>query len=112
MKIINTLRTAANSFNYSRIRRLVFAPAVFFVATISGVSMGQESSPSRIDPASLSRLPGLLRDDMTAEHRPLFDRIAGAGRSTPMLGPGGVSLYMPRVADGMDLINQYLRYDS
>jgi 4-carboxymuconolactone decarboxylase len=74
--------------------------------------MGQESSPSRIDPASLSRLPGLLRDDMTAEHQPLFDRIAGVDRSTPMLGPGGVSLYMPRVADGMDLINQYLRYDS
>jgi len=77
---------------------------------LPGASMAQ--TPSRIDPDSLSRIPALYRDDMKPEDRHLYDRIAGADRTTPMQGPGGISLYMPRVADGMDLINQYLRYDS
>jgi 4-carboxymuconolactone decarboxylase len=112
MKTTGTLHAVSKPFNWPRIRGVAFTLIVVFFANTPGVSMAQVPSSSRIDPVSLSRLPGLLRDDLKPEDRALFDRIAGVGRSTPLLGPGGVSLYMPRVADGMDLINQYLRFDS
>ena len=36
----------------------------------------------------------------------------GLDNPGPVYGPAAFSTHMPRVADGMDLINQYLRYDS
>jgi 4-carboxymuconolactone decarboxylase len=112
MKTTSTLHAVAKPSNCPRILWVAFTLTFVFLASTPGASMAQIPNPTRIDSASLARLPGLLRDDLAPEDRPLFDRIAGVGRSTPMLGPGGISLYMPRVADGMDLINQYLRFDS
>ena len=57
-------------------------------------------------------MPPVKRSDMNAEGQAIYDKVAGANRTTPMLGPGGVSLHMPKVAQAMDILNQYLRYDS
>ncbi len=71
-----------------------------------------QSLPADIDPQSLSRLPPVKRSDMKAEDQAIYDKVAGLNRTTPMIGPGGVSLHMPKVAQAMDILNQYLRYDS
>jgi len=71
-----------------------------------------QSLPADIDPQSLSRMPPARRSDMNAEGQAIYDKVAGANRTTPMQGPGGVSLHMPKVAQAMDILNQYLRYDS
>ncbi len=57
-------------------------------------------------------MPPVKRSEMNAEGQAIYDKVAGANRTTPMLGPGGVSLHMPKVAQAMDILNQYLRYDS
>jgi hypothetical protein len=38
--------------------------------------------------------------------------VVGLNKNGPIYGPAVFSMHMPRAADGMDLINQYLRYDS
>jgi 4-carboxymuconolactone decarboxylase len=79
---------------------------------VVGTPAMAQSLPPDIDPATRSRVPEVKRSDMKAEDRAIYDKVAGANRTTPMLGPGGVSLHMPKVAQAMDILNQYLRYDS
>ncbi len=79
---------------------------------IVGVPAMAQPLPSDIDPHTLSRVPEVSRSGMNAEDQAIYDKVAGANRTTPMLGPGGVSLHMPKVAQAMDILNQYLRYDS
>lgn len=71
-----------------------------------------QSLTTDIDPQSLSFVPPVRRSDLNAEGQAIYDKGAGANRAAPMLGPGGVSLHMPKVAQAMDILNQYLRYDS
>ena len=85
--------------------------ALLAVLVIGAPAMAQ-SLPADIDPQSLSRVPPVKRSDLDAEGKAIYDKVAGADRTTPMLGPGGVSLHMPKVAQAMDILNQYLRYDS
>jgi 4-carboxymuconolactone decarboxylase len=93
-------------------KRYVFSRSLcaFLVLTSVGLCMSQTTS--RIHPDSLSRITPVYRDDVAPEHKHIYDRVLGADRTTPMYGPGGVSIHMPRVADAMDILNQYLRYDS
>jgi len=68
--------------------------------------------PADIDPVSLSRLPILTRADMKDDYeRKVFDKIYG-DRKTPLLGPGGISLYSPKLAEAMDLFNDHVRYKN
>jgi len=90
---------------------LILRAAVFSMLVLSAPAMAQ-SLPTDINAQSLSRVPPLMRGDMKAEDLPIYDKVAGATRTTPMIGPGGVSLHMPKVAQAMDILNQYLRYDS
>lgn len=85
--------------------------ALLAMLVVGAPAMGQ-SLPADIDAQSLSRMPPVKRSDMNAEGQAIYDKVAGANRTTPMLGPGGVSLHMPKVAQAMDILNQYLRYDS
>lgn len=71
-----------------------------------------QSLPPDVDPQTLSRVPAVKRSEMNMEGQAIYDKVAGVGRTTPMIGPGGVSLHMPKVAQAMDILNQYLRYDS
>ncbi|MEY4641138.1 MAG: hypothetical protein RLZZ227_1132 [Pseudomonadota bacterium] len=68
--------------------------------------------PPDIDPVSLARVPLAERSAMDAEGQAVYDKVAGVDRTTPLIGPAGVSLHMPKVAQAMDILNQYLRYDS
>ncbi len=72
----------------------------------------QTALPPDIDPVSLARVPVAERATMTAEGQAVYDKVAGLNRTTPLIGPAGVSLHMPKVAQAMDILNQYLRYDS
>jgi 4-carboxymuconolactone decarboxylase len=92
-------------------KALLLAISLLAVLVVGTPAIGQ-SLPADIDPQSLSRVPPVKRSDMTAEGQAIYDKVAGANRTTPMLGPGGVSLHMPKVAQAMDILNQYLRYDS
>jgi 4-carboxymuconolactone decarboxylase len=87
-------------------------PVTLLAMLAIGAPAMAQSLPADIDAQSLSRMPPVKRSDMNAEGQAIYDKVAGANRTTPMLGPGGVSLHMPKVAQAMDILNQYLRYDS
>lgn len=87
-------------------------PAALLATLLVATGAMAQSLPADINPQSLSRLPPVKRSDMNPEGQAIYDKVAGATRTTPMLGPGGVSLHMPKVAQAMDILNQYLRYDS
>ena len=65
--------------------------------------------PADIDPVSLSRVPVVERSSLDAEGQRVYDLVVGTGRTTPLLGPGGISLYSPGVAEPMHHLNTYLR---
>ena len=65
--------------------------------------------PPDIDPVSLSRVPVVERSGLDAEGQRVYDLVVGTGRTTPLLGPGGISLYSPGVAEPMHDLNTYLR---
>jgi hypothetical protein len=65
--------------------------------------------PGDIDPVSLSRVPVVERSSLDAEGQRVYDLVVGTGRTTPLLGPGGISLYSPGVAEPMHHLNTYLR---
>lgn len=92
--------------------RLLALRSAFLSMLMAGAPAMAQSLPSDIDPQSLSRMPPVKRSDLSAEGQAIYDKVAGANRTTPMLGPGGISLHMPKVAQAMDILNQYLRYDS
>jgi 4-carboxymuconolactone decarboxylase len=85
---------------------------VLLCMLVVGAPVMAQSLPSDINAQSLSRMPPLMRSDMKPEDQAIYDKVAGLNRTTPMIGPGGVSLHMPKVAQAMDILNQYLRYDS
>lgn len=90
--------------------------ALFAVLALAACTNPREElakeTPKDIRPESLSRMPLANREAMDEYGQAVFDRVSGKDRPEPLLGPGGLSLHMPKVADGMDLINQYLRYNS
>ena len=64
-----------------------------------------------IHPESLSRLPPVQRDALDGEGKRIWDFVGGAaaGRTMPKTGPAPVSMYSPKVAEPMHVLNQYLR---
>jgi len=72
------------------------------------------ASPSDIDPASMSRFPVVQRTDLkTDADRAVYDYVVGPNpRTTPLRGPGGVSLQSPGVAEPIERLNRYLRGNS
>jgi hypothetical protein len=67
-----------------------------------------------IDSNSLSRFPIVQRSEMkTDADRAPYDYVVGtAPRTTPLLGPGGLSLHSPGSAEAIERLNRYLRSDS
>ncbi len=86
--------------------------AILLCFLVLGTPAIAQSLPADIDPQSLSRMPPVSRSDMNTDGQAIYDKVAGANLTTAMQGPGGVSLHMPKVAQAMDILNQYLRYDS
>ena len=52
------------------------------------------------------------RADLDENGKRVYDYVAGKDRKTPLLGPGGVSLYSPKAAEPIQVLNQYLRNES
>lgn len=71
-----------------------------------------ESLPPDIRTDTLSRLEPVNPENLDDYGKQIYDRVVGLDNPGPVYGPAMFSVHMPRVADGMDLINQYLRYDS
>lgn len=65
--------------------------------------------PDDIDPGSLSRLPLLKRSDLDADGQCVYDMVFGRERLSPLPGPGGISMYSPKVAEAMHIMNTSLR---
>src|SRR6187402_2977973 len=67
-----------------------------------------------IDSNSLSRFPIVQRSEMkTDADRAAYDYVVGTEpRTTPLRGPGGLSLYSPGSAEAIERLNRYLRNDS
>lgn len=78
------------------------------VAAATGVLAAQSRMPSDIQPRSLSRLPPLQRSELTDEGKRVWDVIAGE-RGMPPTGPAANSMYSPKVAEPIHVLNQYLR---
>ncbi len=69
--------------------------------------------PADIDPKSGMRLPIPAREDLDKTGQEAFDRAAAPGASIAGLqGPGGISLYTPRLGLMHSAVNRYLRYEA
>jgi 4-carboxymuconolactone decarboxylase len=67
--------------------------------------------PKDIDPESFSRLPLVKRDNLDEDGKRIYDTLAGGtGKTVPPTGPVAISLYSPKVAEAIQMLNQYLRF--
>jgi len=87
--------------------------SVLMVTSFAAVLGAQTAAlPKDIDPQSFSRLPPLTRDDMKDEDaKRIYDVLAGGpGKTVGATGPAAISLYSPKVAESIQMLNQYLRF--
>jgi 4-carboxymuconolactone decarboxylase len=89
-----------------------FAP-ILVAQTGSGSpsAAGSAVLPKDIDPQSFSRLPIVKRDDLDEDGKRIYDELAGGpGKTVTPTGPAAISLYSPKAAEAIQLLNQYLRF--
>jgi 4-carboxymuconolactone decarboxylase len=87
--------------------------SMVLVMSFAAVAGAQTAAlPPDIDPQSFSRLPLLTRDDMKDEDgKRIYDMLAGGpGKTVGATGPVAISLYSPKVAEAIQMLNQYLRF--
>jgi 4-carboxymuconolactone decarboxylase len=71
----------------------------------------QAPLPKDIDPQSFSRLPNVQRDSLDADGKRIYDLLAGGeGKTVTPTGPAAISLQSPKVAEAIQMLNQYLRF--
>src|ERR1041384_7332268 len=88
-----------------RMRKCLLLGVVGAVLSASAVA-AQAVLPPDINPVTLSRLPAITRADLDAEGQKAFD--ARATPPMPAPGPGHVTIYSPRTAEGFGLIGRAL----
>lgn len=93
-------------------KNLILSPVVGILLALTIPVFAQDTLPPDVRADTLSRLPPVNRDDLDDYGKSVYDRVVGRYNAGPITGPAAFSTHMPRVADGMDLINQYLRVDS
>ena len=79
-------------------------------ATPATPASGAAALPADIDPQSYSRLPLVNREDLDESGKKIYDAVAAPNKTAPATGPVAVSLYSPKVAEAMRLLNDYLRF--
>ena len=87
--------------------------SIVIVMGFAAVAGAQSTGlPADIDPQSFSRLPLLTRDDMKdPDSQRIYDMLAGGpGKTVGATGPVAISLYSPKVAESIQMLNQYLRF--
>lgn len=92
-------------------RKSTFATFLVLLVATAG-TCAQDNLPADVRADTLSRLTPVKRDDLDDYGKSVWDRVLGRDNTGPFYGPTGFYFHMPRVADGMDLINNYLRYES
>ena len=88
-------------------------PGVCYAQTASEspAANGSQALPADVDPHSFSRLPTLKRDDLDADGKRIYDMLAGGeGKTVTPTGPAAISIYSPKVAEAIEMLNQYLRF--
>ena len=99
-----------------RILRSTFAIGWLSIGLLSAGAAAQTGSspavlPKDIDPQSLSRLPNVKRDDLDEDGKRIYDELAGgAGKTVGATGPAAISLQSPKLAEAIQMLNQYLRF--
>jgi hypothetical protein len=78
---------------------------VVLVTLISAVGLAQEKLPPDIHPVTLSRLPPITPAELDADGQKL---LAARGTINPAPGPGHVTIYSPKVAEGLGTIGRAL----
>lgn len=66
--------------------------------------------PADIQPESLSRLPLVKRADLDPDGQRIYDMVAAPNKTITPTGPVAVSMYSPKVAEAIQMLNQYLRF--
>jgi 4-carboxymuconolactone decarboxylase len=83
---------------------------VLSLAAIGGAQTG-DVLPKDVDPQSYSRLPVMKRDNLDEDGKRIYDQLAGGpGKTVTPTGPAAISLYSPKVAEAIQMLNQYLRF--
>lgn len=89
--------------------------AVFFTCTqvfnLPSVLAQTQNLPNDVNAVTLTRLPQLTRNDLSAEGKAAYDEVVG-DRPAPTTGPASVSLYSPTIAKVWNELNNYLRNDG
>jgi 4-carboxymuconolactone decarboxylase len=84
---------------------------LFGLVATGGAQTGNAVLPKDIDPQSFSRLPMVKRDDLDEDGKRIYDMLAGGpGKTVGATGPAAISLYSPKVAESIQMLNQYLRF--
>ena len=80
--------------------------ALVLVAALPAVAFGQDTLPPDIHPQTLSRMPPINRAELDAEGQKALDARATAPMPAP--GPGAVTVWSPRVTEGLGVIGRAL----
>jgi hypothetical protein len=86
-----------------------FRLLILFVAVLTAIALegqGQTPLPPDINPVTLSRLPPVTPADLDAEGQRLL--AARVTPPTPGPGPGHVTVYSPKVAEGLGAMGRAL----
>jgi 4-carboxymuconolactone decarboxylase len=99
-------------------RVLVWMLVAMSCAVTAGAQTGGGTAPAAarvlpkdVDPESLSRLPVVKRDGLDEDGKRIYDMLAGGeGKTVGPTGPVAISLYSPKAAEPIQMLNQYLRF--
>jgi 4-carboxymuconolactone decarboxylase len=99
-------------------RIMIWFVMAMSLAGIAGAQTGNGASsatssvlPKDIDSQSFSRLPLVKRDDLDEDGKRIYDELAGGpSKTVTPTGPAAISLYSPKVAEAIQMLNQYLRF--
>jgi 4-carboxymuconolactone decarboxylase len=100
--------------------RIPFLNVVLFLGALSAalVFVAQAQAPTALPKDvyadSRFRLPLPRRDEMDDAGKKVYDRIADPGRNSlvGLQGPSGIRLASPRLANYMEDVNNYVRYQT
>ena len=86
--------------------------SILMVTSFAAVLGAQTAAlPADIDRESFSRLPVVKRGDLDPDGQRIYDMLAGGpGKTVGATGPAAISLYSPKVAEAIQMLNQYLRF--
>jgi 4-carboxymuconolactone decarboxylase len=84
--------------------------SVLFVAALPAAGLAQTPLPPDINPVTLSRLPPVTRADLDTEGQRALD--ARTNPPNPGPGPGHVTIYSPKVAEGYGVVGRALGVPS